>query len=122
MKYIRQSAIILAATCAGELLRYLIPLPVPGSIYGLLLLLGLLSLQIIRLEQVRETGEFLIEIMPLMFILAGAGLITSWTQMKGILLPLCIIIPLSTCLVMLVTGKVTGYLLEKNRKEGKEHE
>ncbi len=42
--------------------------------------------------------------------------------MKGILLPLCIIIPLSTCLVMLVTGKVTGYLLEKNRKEGKEHE
>ena len=122
MKYIRQSAIILAATCAGELLRYLIPLPVPGSIYGLLLLLGLLSLQIIRLEQVRETGEFLIEIMPLMFIPAGAGLITSWTQVKGILLPLCIIIPLSTCLVMLVTGKVTGYLLEKNRKEGKEHE
>ncbi len=122
MKYIRQSAIILAATCAGELLRYLIPLPVPGSIYGLLLLLGLLSLQIIRLEQVRETGEFLIEIMPLMFIPAGAGLITSWTRMKGILLPLCVIIPLSTCLVMLVTGKVTGYLLEKNRKEGKEHE
>ena len=122
MKYIRQSAIILAATCAGELLRYLIPLPVPGSIYGLLLLLGLLSLQIIRLEQVRETGEFLIEIMPLMFIPAGAGLITSWTRMKGILLPLCVIIPLSTCLVMLVTGKVTGYLLEKNRKDGKEHE
>ena len=68
MKYIRQSAIILSVTCVGELLKYLSPLPIPASIYGLLLLFALLFFKVVRLDQVKEAGEFLIEIMPLMFI------------------------------------------------------
>ena len=42
MKYIRQFAVILAVTCAGEILHTFIPLPVPGSIYGLVLMFVLL--------------------------------------------------------------------------------
>ena len=39
MKFLRQCSVILAATAAGELTRYFIPLPVPASIYGLVYLL-----------------------------------------------------------------------------------
>ena len=75
MKYIRQFLWILLFSFAGELLKYVIPLPVPASIYGLLLLLLALVTGILRLESVKETSKFLIEIMPLMFIPAAVGLL-----------------------------------------------
>ena len=64
MKYLRQFGIILAVTCVGEIMKYFIPLPIPGSIYGLILMFVLLLAKVIKVEHVKETGEFLIEIMP----------------------------------------------------------
>lgn len=118
MRYMRQFGIILGVTCVGEVLKYFLPLPVPGSIYGLVLMLVLLSARVIRVEHVKDVGEFLIEIMPLMFIPAGVGLMTSWGQLKSFLVPLAVITVVSTFVVMIVTGKVTDFLLD--RKEEKE--
>lgn len=42
MKYLRQFMIILLVSFWGELLKYVIPLPVPASIYGLVILFILL--------------------------------------------------------------------------------
>ena len=117
VKYLRQFGIILAVTCAGEVMKYFIPLPIPGSIYGLILMFVLLLTKVIKVEHVKETGEFLIEIMPLMFIPAGVGLITSWSQLQPFLVPLLVITVVSTFVVMIVTGKVTDFLISK--KEGK---
>ena len=117
MKYLRQFGIILAVTCVGEIMKYFIPLPIPGSIYGLILMFVLLLTKVIKVEHVKETGEFLIEIMPLMFISAGVGLITSWSQLQPFLVPLLVITVVSTFVVMIVTGKVTDFLISK--KEGK---
>ena len=117
MKYLRQFGIILAVTCVGEIMKYFIPLPIPGSIYGLILMFVLLLTKVIKVEHVKETGEFLIEIMPFMFIPAGVGLITSWSQLQPFLVPLLVITVVSTFVVMIVTGKVTDFLISK--KEGK---
>ncbi len=120
MKYLKQFTIILTVTCIGEILKYLIDLPVPGGIYGLVLLLFLLIFRVIKLEQVKEAGEFLIEIMPVMFIPAAVGLVVSWEKIRGILIPLCVIISVSTFLVMGVTGKTTDFMMDrKGRKEKK---
>ena len=81
----------------GEALHVLIPLPVPASVYGLVIMLIALGTHIIRLEQVKEAAEFLIEIMPVMFIPAGVGLLTAW----GIL-----------------TGRVTQAVIRMDRKKG----
>ena len=78
MKYVKQFGIILLISFAGEVLNYLLPLPVPASIYGLVLMFLCLQLRVFRLEDVRDTALFLIEIMPLMFIPAATGLMTSW--------------------------------------------
>lgn len=118
MKFLRQFGIILAVTCAGEVFKYFIPLPIPGSIYGLILMFVLLLTGVIKVEHVRETGEFLIEIMPLMFIPAGVGLMTSWEEIQSFLVPLIVITFLTTFIVMFVTGKVTDFLL-RDKKEGK---
>nr|WP_295283195.1 CidA/LrgA family protein [uncultured Blautia sp.] len=113
MKYLRQFGIILGVTCAGEIMKYFIPLPIPGSIYGLILMFLLLLMRVIKVEHVKETGEFLIEIMPLMFIPAGVGLVTSWNQLQSFLVPLLVITVVSTFVVMIVTGKVTDFLISK---------
>ena len=64
MKYFKQFGIILTVSFLGELLHALIPLPVPASIYGLVLMLAALITGLIPLDRVREAGSFLIEIMP----------------------------------------------------------
>ena len=91
VKYLRQFGIILGVTCAGEIMKYFIPLSVPGSIYGLILMFVLLLTGALKVEHVKETGEFLIEIMPLMFIPAGVGLLTSWSLLQSFLVPLLVI-------------------------------
>ena len=117
MKYVRQFWIILLISAMGEALHVLIPLPVPASVYGLVIMLIALGTHIIRLEQVKEAAEFLIEIMPVMFIPAGAGLITSWSQLQSFLAPLLVITILSTFIVMIVTGKVTDFLISRRREK-----
>lgn len=117
MKYIKQLAIILMVTAIGEILKYLLPLPVPASIYGLVLMLVLLMTKVIKLDQVKETGEFLIEIMPLMFIPPSVGLMASWGEFKQMLIPLVVISLVSTVVVMVITGKMSDFLLKKKGEE-----
>ena len=112
MKYIKQFLIIIIVSCLGEILNRYIPLPIPASIYGLVIMLGLLMSKILKLEVVKEVADFLINIMPIMFIPASVGLITYWEQLKPILLPYVIITLLSTILVMISTGKVTDWILK----------
>lgn len=111
MKYMKQLSIILCVTCAGEILKFFLPFPIPGSIYGLVLMLICLMTGLIKADSVKETGEFLIEIMPLMFIPAGVGLIVSWNELSGMLVPVIAITVISTFAVMIITGKVTDFLL-----------
>ncbi len=118
MKYLRQFMIILLVSFWGELLKYVIPLPVPASIYGLVILFILLETGILKLDAVKETSVFLIEIMPLMFIPAGVGLMESWGDLNSMLVEVVVIILVSTVLVMGVSGKVTELVLKRsaNRK------
>ena len=120
MKYVRQFLIILLVTFLGEACRYLLPLPVPASIYGLLLLLAALLAGIIKHEQVKEVSRFLIEVMPLMFIPASVGLLESWGALQGILAEVLAITAVSTVLVMGVSGVVTQRIIR--RRGGKERE
>lgn len=115
MLYLRQFCIILFVSFLGELLHVLIPLPIPASVYGLLLMLLALCIGIIKLNQVRETAGFLIEIMPVMFIPAAVGLLESWSFLQPVWIPVMIITLLSTVIVMAVTGRVTQRMIEKDK-------
>ena len=120
MKYLRQLLIILIFSFIGEILHSLIPIQVPASIYGLVLLFIALLTGLIQLPQVKEAAKYLIEIMPLMFIPAGVGLLESWGDLKSILIPVLILLVVSTVLVMGVSGKVTqGMIQRSKRKEAK---
>lgn len=117
MKYIKQLSIILFLSLIGEIIHFFVPLPVPASIYGLVLMLAGLITGFIPLEAVREASMFLIDIMPLMFIPAAVGLLDSWEILRPILLPFAVITIVSTIAVMAAAGKVTQFFIKTNKKE-----
>lgn len=119
MKYIYQFGIILAVTFLGELLNKMIPLPIPASIYGLLIMLFGLKYQIIKLAKVKQVGDFLLETMPLMFIPPAVGLLAVWNKVTDILLPLIVITLLTTIIVMVATGKTTQFIIHKGQSAKK---
>ena len=121
MKYLRQLLIILIFSFAGEVLHYLVPIQIPASIYGLVLLFIGLMTGLIQLSQVQETAKFLIEIMPMMFIPAAVGLVTSYDILRPRLLAYGVITIGTTFLVMAVSGWVTQAMLNR-QKEEKTHE
>ncbi|MEE1181760.1 MAG: CidA/LrgA family protein, partial [Treponema sp.] len=82
MKYVNQFCIILAFSFAGEILNCLIPLPVPASIYGLLLMFLALEFKIIKVHHVKEVSSFLLGIMSIFFVPSSVGFINALPLMK----------------------------------------
>lgn len=122
MKFFRQFIIILVISFIGELLKYILPLPVPASIYGMVILFVGLLTGLIKLENVREAGRFLIEIMPIMFIPAGVGVMASWGVLSPILVPVAVIIIVALITVMAVTGRLAQMIIRFDKKKEKKHE
>ena len=116
MKYVKQFAIILLVSLAGELMSFLLPLPVPASIYGLVLMLFSLLTGLIKLDAVHDTACFLIEIMPIMFIPPAVGLMASWDVIQANLVAYLVIAAVTTIIVMAVSGLVTQAVLKKSKK------
>ena len=115
MKYLRQFGIVLIISFLGEVLKYMIPLPIPASIYGFVMLFLALHVRLLRVEQIKEVSDFLITIMPIMFVPAGAGLVQSWAALSDIAIPVSVITVLSTVLVMAVSGRVTQWLIRRQK-------
>lgn len=119
MKYLKQFCLILFFSFIGEILHALIPFPIPASIYGIILLFLSLEFKIISLEKVKDTGKFLIEIMPIMFIPSAVGLMDSWELIKASFVPYITIPLVSTIVVMGVSGWVTQFVIRRDRTKNK---
>lgn len=110
--------IIALISLTGEILNRLLPLPVPASIYGIVLLFSLLMTGALKVESVKETAAFLVEIMPVMFIPAAVGLLDSFSLLLPSLFAYIVILVVSTVAVMVVSGRVTQAVIRrKNRRE-----
>ena len=119
MKYLKQFLIILAISLVGEVLKALLPFPIPASIYGMVLMFILLLTGIVKLDQVRDAGKFLIEIMPVMFIPAGVGLMASWNVLQPVLIPVSIITVITIFTVMGATGLVSQFIIRRSKRGDK---
>lgn len=118
MKYIKQFSVILLISFLGEALHALLPLPIPASIYGIVLLFAALALKIIPVSAVKDVSVFLLEIMPMLFIPAAAGLLEAWGILKPNLTAYIVITLVTTAAVMAVSGLVTQFFVRKGKKNG----
>ena len=113
MKYIKQLLIILLFTMLGELLVYLLPLPIPAAIYGLVLLFLALCTGLLKPEHIAQTARFLIQMMSVLFVAPTVGILSHWGLIAPNLVPIAVIVVVSTVFVFAVSGLVTKALLKK---------
>ena len=116
MKYIKQLMVILLFSLAGELCHGLLGLPIPASIYGLVLLLLALLVKAVKVEAVKETGSFLVSLLPLLFVAPTVGLLSCWELIRNDLVKIVLLILVTTALTFGVSGLLTKLL----RKDGEE--
>lgn len=116
MKYLRQILLILLFSFLGEVLHGMLPWPIPASIYGMGLLFAALSLKIVKVEQVKDAGNFLVSFLPVLFVAPIVSLLDCWDQLKAHLLPIFLILIGSTVLCFAVSGHVTQWLMRRKEK------
>lgn len=119
MKYIRQFCIILGFSLLGEVLHRLIPFSIPASIYGLVFLFLALLTGLLKLEKIKETGGFLTSMLSLLFVSPVVNLLDCWDRVASNLVPILLIVVVSTLLTFGISGSVAQALL-KRRKEAKD--
>lgn len=119
MKYLKQLLLLLTICCIGELLNLLIPLPIPGSIYGMIILFIALCGGIIKLHQIENISTFLLDIMPLLFIPSAVGIMDELDRLAEIWWQVILITIITTVIVMGVAGRVTQGLISYQKKRKK---
>lgn len=119
MKYLHEAVIIAAITFAAEIIKFLLPLPVPASIYGLILLFLLLKSGVLKLEQIEHVGGLLLELMPLLLVPASVSFLTVLDMIQRMLLPVLIMGFVGTVVVMIVTGMISQALVRQDGEEKK---
>lgn len=116
MKYLTQFLRITAFTLAGELLQRLIPLPVPASVYGIILLFAALCIGVVRVEQVKDTAGFLISILPILFVPTAVGILGNWAMIRDDVIALFLLALLSTVATFGIAGRITQSMRKKEEQ------
>lgn len=120
MKYLHQVLILTAVTFVSEIIKILLPLPVPTSIYGLLLLFFLLKSGLLPLGKIEDIGNFLLGWMPLLLVPASVSFISVLDTIRGMLLPVLMMGFIGTMAVMLATGRVAQWIIRHRKGEGED--
>lgn len=115
MKYLVQFCVIMVFVALGELLEYLIPLPIAGSIYGLVLLFLALVTGVVKPSWVSDVADWFHNIMGLFFVAPAVAIINIWGDIADVWWRLVLLLVLTYLISMIMTG-VTAQALIKDKK------
>ncbi|HDS5480873.1 TPA: CidA/LrgA family protein [Serratia liquefaciens] len=118
-KYLRAFVLIYLCLFAGNAIAALLPIAIPGSIIGMLLLFALLSTQILPAKWVKPGCHLLIRYMVLLFVPIGVGVMKYYDQIIEHLGPLVVSCIVSTLMVLVVVGSTSHYFHRERTIIGK---
>lgn len=116
--YLKQSAIIFGFSLLGEALNRLIPLPIPAAVYGLVLLFVALCLKIVKVAQINKVSDFLLTILPILFVSPAVNLLESWGIVAPHVVTIALLVLSSTVLVFAVAGGISQLICGKEKDHG----
>ncbi|RJT20628.1 CidA/LrgA family protein [Buttiauxella izardii] len=120
-QYLRSFILIYICLYAGIAIAALLPITIPGSIIGMLILFILLSLQILPAKWVKPSCHLLIRYMALLFVPIGVGVMQYVDVIKQQFGPVVVSCFIST-LVVLVVVSWSSHLVHGERKVVGENE
>ncbi len=107
METLRSFCVLLVAQCAGEVMRKVLHLPVPGPVLGMALLAAALLFRRRDLDpSLVQTANTLLRWLGLLFVPAGVGVVVYLDVLRKQWLPVSVALLVSTFLTFAVTGLV----------------
>lgn len=116
--YLKQSTIIFGFSLLGEALNRLLPLPIPAAVYGLVLLFVALCLKIVKVAQINKVSDFLLTILPILFVSPAVNLLESWGIVAPHVVTIALLVLSSTVLVFAVAGGISQFICGKEKDHG----
>lgn len=111
MKYLSQFTIIMIFVLMGEIVAAIVPLPIAGSIYGLVLLFIALATKIVKLRWVDDIATWLLSIMALFFIGPAVAIVDIWPQIADVWWKIVILLVLVYIISMIMTAVTSEFFL-----------
>jgi len=129
MKMMYQIGILFGVCLIGQTISVFLPIPFPGSVLSMIILFLLLYFRVLKVDHIRQKADFLLKNMAFFFIPAGIGILSSFDLIRSSILPLLLIIVVSTILTfgataLTVQGVITlqDRLARAGKGKGKSHE
>lgn len=119
MKIIKQICIILGICWISMLIEFILPFAFSASIIGMLILLAALLLRILKVEQVEDVADFLLQNMAFLFVPAGVSIMNYGAILKENAWQIFLICFVTTIVVFGVTSiamRLTMKLMERGKK------
>lgn len=117
MPLIMGMSVLLICQFLGELLARGLMLPVPGPVFGMVILLVGLMVRGKVPDSLRMTGEGLLRYLTLLFVPAGVGLMVHFQLIAQDLWPILLTLVLSTGLTLAVTVWVLDRLNRRRSRQ-----
>lgn len=119
MNIMGELALIFGICLVGEGVAALLPVAFPASVISMVLLMVLLLTGVVKDRHIQTVSHFLVANMAFFFLPSFVGLLEHIELLKSQLVPLLLIVVLTTPVVYLITGWTVRLLMlrHRNRKE-----
>lgn len=121
MEILLQIGIFFGVCLVGELVASVLPLPIPASIIGMILMFILLCTHILHPKHIEKKSDFLLSNMAFFFVPAGVGILEHYDSVKNVIFPLlavCVITTVLTFAAASFTVRLTIALQKKAASHG----
>jgi holin-like protein len=105
---LKEIVLIFGCLILGNIVRYLTGLSVPGSVFGMIILLIFLKTGILNELQIKRFSNFLLENMGFFFVPVGVGIALYIDLIKAEIFPILGASLISTLIILLVVGLISG--------------
>ncbi|KAB8307311.1 murein hydrolase regulator LrgA [Erwinia endophytica] len=103
-RILRAFIIIYLCLYAGTVVSTLLPVAIPGSIIGMLILFTLLALQLLPVDWVKPGSTLLIRYMGLLFVPISVGIMSYTDILSAQFGPIVVSVVVSTFVVLVTVG------------------
>lgn len=107
MKTLFQFGIICLVAFSGQVINYLVPLPIPGNVYGLVIMFLLLWSGVLKLRQVEKAADKLLAILPILFVPSSVGIMNQLDLLVSNLPAVLLCCVVGTFIAIFVSGHTT---------------
>ncbi|MED1748273.1 MULTISPECIES: antiholin-like murein hydrolase modulator LrgA [Bacillus] len=120
--FLSQAFIFATVMFVSNLISMYLPIPMPASVIGLVLLFVLLTTKIVKLEQVEQLGTSLTGLISFLFVPSGISVIQSLGVMQEVGVQVVGVIIIATIMLLATTGLFSQLLMQLSERPQKRKE